>query len=172
LVDFNRTKLGVGVLIGRANVDLASVFAVELEQLRTAYPERRLELEVIGDALGAWDSLRLQRVLGNLVVNAIKYGAPGTPVHVTVSGEETEVRFEVRNTGPTIDRSTLNQLFEPLKRGVDLEKRYKTDGSLGLGLFIAREIVKAHGGEIRAQSDNKETVFSVRLPRHEGPLMR
>jgi signal transduction histidine kinase len=167
LVDFNRTKLGVGVHIGRTDVDLASVFAGEFEQLRAAYPHRRLELEVKGDTRGLWDGLRLQRALGNLVVNAIKYGAPDTPVHVTVTGEESQVRFEVRNGGAAIDRSTLSQMFDPLKRGPDLENRYRTDGSLGLGLFIAREIAKAHGGEIDARSDNKETVFTVRLPRYQ-----
>lgn len=167
LVDFNRTKLGVGILIRRTDVDLAGVFGGELEQLRAAYPDRRLELEVKGDAHGLWDGLRLQRVLGNLVVNAIKYGAPNTPVHVALTGDESHVRFEVKNAGAAIDRSTLDQLFDPLKRGPDLENRYQADASLGLGLFIAREIAKAHGGEVDARSDNKETVFAVRLPRYQ-----
>lgn len=167
LVDFNRTKLGVGILIERTDVDLGSVFAGELEQVRAAYPDRRLELEVKGDAKGRWDGLRLRRALGNLVENAIKYGAPDTPVHVAVTGAENHVRFEVRNAGAAIDRSTLNQLFEPLKRGPDLEDRYQANDSLGLGLFIAREIVKAHDGEVYVRSDDKETVFAVHLPRYQ-----
>jgi len=82
-----------------------------------------------------------------------------------VAGEESCVRFEVRNTGPGIDQATLNQMFEPLKRGPDLESRYKVDDGLGLGLFIVREIVRAHGGEIDARSEDHEIVFAVRLPR-------
>ena len=165
LVDFNRTTLGVGIRIHPTQVDLASVFAVELEALRAIYPDRGLELQVTGDAHGCWDGSRLQRVLGNLVVNAIKYGVPDTPVHVAVTGEESYVRFQVRNTGPSIDQSTLNQMFEPLKRGPALENRSNIDDGLGLGLFIVREIVKAHGGEIIARSENQEIVFAVRLPR-------
>jgi len=168
LVDFNRTTLGVGILIHPTHVDLASLFAAELEALRATYPDHRLELEVKGDTHGHWDALRLQRVLGNLVVNAVKHGVPVAPVHIAITGEETHVRFQVRNVGPSIDQSTLNQMFEPLNRGPALENRDKVDDGLGLGLFIVREIVRAHGGEIAARSENQEIVFAVRLPRDQN----
>ena len=74
LVDFNRTKLGLGINIILANVDVAAVFADELEQLRKAYPGRRLELKVAGGTRGRWDGVRLQQLLRNLVSNAITYG--------------------------------------------------------------------------------------------------
>jgi signal transduction histidine kinase len=167
LIDFNRTRLGLGINITPAEVDLAVLFANELEQLRAAHPDRRLILEVAGDTGGLWDGLRLQQLLGNLVTNAIKYGAPDAPVHVVVTGEEADLRFEVRNTGPVIERSALSQIFEPLRRGPGQENRYNADGSLGLGLYIAREIARAHGGEIEARSDQTETVFAVRLPRRQ-----
>ncbi|HEV2853729.1 MAG TPA: sensor histidine kinase [Thermoanaerobaculia bacterium] len=167
LIDFNRTRLGLGINITPAEVDLAVLFANELEQLRAAHPDRRLILEVAGDTGGLWDGLRLQQLLGNLVTNAIKYGAPDAPVRVVVTGEEADLRFEVRNAGPVIERSALSQIFEPLKRGPGQENRYNADGSLGLGLYIAREIARAHGGEIEARSDQTETVFAVRLPRRQ-----
>jgi signal transduction histidine kinase len=166
LVDFNRTRLGLGINISPVPIDLAALFAEELEQLRVAHPGRRLVLEVEGNPQGRWDGLRLQQLLGNLVMNAIKYGAPDAPVRVVVTGEEAGLRFEVRNAGPAIDRSTLGQIFDPLKRGPEHENRHNADGSLGLGLYIAREIAKAHGGEIEARSEETETVFAVRLPRH------
>lgn len=165
LVDFNRTTLGVGIIIRPTQVDLASIFAAELGALRVTYPDHRLELEVTGDAHGHWDALRLQRALGNLVVNAVKYGVPDAPVIVAIIGEERQVRFQVRNAGPSIDQSTLKQMFEPLNRGPARENRERVDDGLGLGLFIVREIVRAHGGEIDARSDNGEIVFAVRLPR-------
>jgi signal transduction histidine kinase len=165
LVDFNRTKLGLGINIALANVDLAAVFADELEQLRGAYPTRRLELEVVGDTRGLWDGLRLQQLLRNLVSNAIKYGEPDAPVRVMITGEETDVRIEVVNSGPTIAGSALEQIFDPLKRGHAQRDSHTTDDGLGLGLYIVREVARAHGGDVEMRSDMQETVFAVRLPR-------
>jgi signal transduction histidine kinase len=82
-----------------------------------------------------------------------------------VAGQEADLRFEVRNSGPAIERSTLDQMFDPLKRDPTREGRYDEGSSLGLGLYIAREIATAHGGKIEARSDKMETVFAVRLPR-------
>ncbi|SAL04330.1 histidine kinase [Caballeronia arationis] len=166
LLDFNRTKLGLGFNIAPVSVDLARVFDDELERVRAAHPDRRIELTVLGNAEGIWDGQRLQQLLGNLVLNAIKYGAPDAPVHVVVAGELEELRFEVKNSGPAIERLALAEIFDPLKRGPDQENKHDADGNLGLGLYIAREIAKAHGGDIEARSNEMETAFSVRLPRH------
>ncbi len=117
-----------------------------------------------GDTCGRWDGKRLQQLLGNLVRNAIKYGTPGTPVYVGLHGDPAGVVLEVRNSGPVIEQSDLGQIFDALKRGSDHENRCDTNGSLGLGLYIAREIAKGHGGSIEARSDETETVFAVRLP--------
>jgi hypothetical protein len=169
LMDFNRTHLGLGISIAPADSDLAALFAGELEQLRGAHPGCRLELEVIGDARGRWDGQRLCQLLRNLVTNAIKYGAGDAPVLVVVTAEEAEVRFEVKNRGPAIEESTLEQIFDPLKQGRrQVEDRRKDEG-IGLGLYIVREVARAHGGQVGARCDGGETVFSVRLPRrHEG----
>jgi signal transduction histidine kinase len=172
LCDFSRTRLGVGIDITPARVDLAEIFADELDQLRAVHPGRRLVLEASGGGFqGIWDGPRLQQLLGNLVLNAIKYGAPDTPVRVVLTGDETDVQFEVRNAGPTVEPATLQRIFDPLERGPDAPERH--DGSLGLGLFIARAIAAAHGGTIDAHSAGPETVFTVRLPRQqEGPSPR
>jgi signal transduction histidine kinase len=164
LVDFNRTKLGLGIEIAPTEIDVAQVFGDELKQLRAAHRDRRMELEVSGETRGLWDGLRLQQLLSNLVVNAIKYGAPDAPVRITVAGEMADLHFEVRNSG-TIDSSTVEYMFDPLRRGLDHATNQHGHDSLGLGLFIAREIVSAHNGEIEARCDGAETVFSVRLPR-------
>jgi signal transduction histidine kinase len=165
LLDYNRTTLGLGINITPGDVDLSQLFASELDQLRAAHPGRKLDLDVQGDTRGNWDSQRLQQLLGNLVRNAIKYGTPDTPVYVGLNGDAADVVLEVRNSGPAIDPSDLDQIFDPLKRGSDNENKPNTEGSLGLGLYIAREIAKGHGGSIEARSDETETVFAVRLPR-------
>ena len=93
-------------------------------------------------------------------------------VRVAATGRRTDVRIEVRNEGPAIDRATLANLFQPLTRGADAQ-RGRDDG-LGLGLYIANEIAKAHGGAIEVRSDDAETVFAVTLPRRrqEAPRTR
>lgn len=165
LLDFNRTKLGLGITISPAAVDLAEAFSAELEQLRVANAGRSIVLEANGDVSGVWDINRLNQLLDNLVGNAFKYGAFSSPVKVVLSGLPGEVKVAVHNHGAKIEPSTLAQIFEPLKRGLDGQLVSGTDGSMGLGLYIAREIATAHGGDIAAKSDENETVFTVRLPR-------
>ncbi|GJH06090.1 hypothetical protein CBA19C8_36055 [Paraburkholderia terrae] len=163
LCDFNRTKLGLGINITPGNVDLAAVFGDAVDQLRAAHPDRSIELELAGNLQGVWDGSRLQQLLSNLVINAIRYGAPDKPVRVVVTGDDAEVRLEVRNSGPAIDRQTLELIFNPLARGPEQENR--DANGLGLGLYIASEIAKAHHGAIEGRSDQTETAFAVHLPR-------
>ena len=165
LLDFNRIKLGLGINIAPSEFDLADVLADELQQIRVAHPGRQIELELTGDMRGVWDANRLHQLLCNLVLNALTYGALDAPVRVVVAGMQSEVVIAVKNRGPMIERSTLHQIFDPLKRGPENQDGPGPHGSLGLGLYICREIVTAHGGDISAQSDETETVFTVRLPR-------
>jgi signal transduction histidine kinase len=164
LVDFNRTRLGLGINVVPSDIDLAVPLADEVEQLRVAHPHSRIELAVTGDCRGQWDGLRLQQVIRNLVSNAIKYGAPDTPVRVAVRGGEADVRLEVTNSGPPIDPSALREIFDPLNRGVAGRDR-DDPGSLGLGLFIVHEIARAHGGGVEVHCEGGETTFAVRLSR-------
>jgi signal transduction histidine kinase len=172
LVDFNRTKLGLGLNIVPSDVDLAAVVADELEQLRGAHPNRQIDLAATGDSRGRWDGARLQQLLRNLVSNAITFGSPNTPVRVALRGEEAEVRLEVTNTGRTIDPSVLSEIFDPLKRGSAKGDSHDGRGGLGLGLFIVREIAVAHGGEVEVRSEGGETTFAVRLPRQNPDAPR
>jgi signal transduction histidine kinase len=165
LVEFNRANLGLGFRVSPTDVDLADLFADELKELRAAYPGRELLLEVTGDTKGCWDGPSLQRLLGNLVVNAMKYGYKEAPVRIGIAEDGEGVRFEVRNTGPSIDPSSFQRFFEPLQRGQHQDLKYDPNAGLGLGLYIAREIAKANGGQIEANAQGSETVFSVRLPR-------
>jgi hypothetical protein len=167
LLDFNRTRFGLGVRVVRSDIDLASVVAEELEQLRGAHPNRRIELAVTGDSRGRWDGARVQQLIRNLVSNAIQYGSPGTPVRVALRCEQSDVRVEVTNIGPTLDPSALGQMFDPLKRAPTAGDRPRAPDSLGLGLFIVREIAKAHLGDVEVRSAQGETTFAVRLPRDE-----
>lgn len=163
MLDFNRTRLGLGIDVTPEDIDVRDVITDELDQIRAAHPGRDVQLELSGDCRGTWDGSRLQQLLGNLVVNALKYGSQESAVQVRLSGDEPVVLLEVSNRGPAIEPAILEGIFDPLRRGH--QDSPDSRGSLGLGLYIAREIAKAHGGEITARSDEKATVFSVRLPR-------
>jgi signal transduction histidine kinase len=162
LLDFNRTKLGLGIDIARTHIDLGILLADQVKELRSAHPDHPVAFEVRGDCRGMWDGRRLEQLVTNLVANAMKYGTPHALVRVVVTGEEKDVRIDVINRGQAVDTATLEQIFEPLSRGA---QPASTDGSLGLGLYIAQEIAKGHGGEITARSADSETTFTARLPR-------
>jgi signal transduction histidine kinase len=166
LVDFNRTRLGLGINIVPAEIDLASVFGDQLALLRVANPNRDLNIAITGNVLGYWDANRMHQVLGNLVTNALKYGDANEPVSVALVGNERDVVFQVSNLGLPISPAFIPHMFEPMVRNPDrVSNLPDDDGSLGLGLYITREIVLAHGGRIAATSDQRETVFTVSLPR-------
>jgi signal transduction histidine kinase len=95
--------------------------------------------------------------------NAIKYGARDVAIHVTLDGaERDEVVVKVHNRGPEIIPEKLESMFQPLVRGAGSDP---TGYSLGLGLFVIREIATAHGGTVDVESSANGTVFSFRLPR-------
>jgi signal transduction histidine kinase len=148
----------------RVYVNLEELFTDALEQLRASHPDQQIDFEVTGDFQGMWDPHRLHQLFDNLVGNALKYGLRDAPVRVVVVGAPNEVEFRVHNRGPEIDKLTLNHIFDPLVRGDEGRRSYGSDGSLGLGLYIARQIALAHGGDISVRSDATETVFTVRLP--------
>ena len=164
LTDFNRIKLGLGIAIQREPINLAEVLLSEVDQMQAAYPSRRLEFMVAGDVCGAWDGNRLRQVLSNLITNAVRYGYDGTTIQVAVTGKASEVLLEVRNQGDPIDPATFDLMFDPLRRGE--KAAHDAARGLGLGLYISREIARAHDGSIDASSDAGGTVFRVSLPRY------
>jgi signal transduction histidine kinase len=164
MLDFSRTNLGVGINIEVAETNLMTLLSEELKQHCAANPHTRVDSTMEGDLNGQWDGRRLQQVLRNLLSNANAYGSVDKPVRLTVRGDEVGVQIEVANHGAAIDSTVAAHLFDPLRRGATEESRAKKDG-LGLGLFIVREITRAHGGDVAVRSDADATVFSVRLPR-------
>ncbi len=165
LLDYSRTNLGAGMKIVPTSTDLADICAAVLEEAKSVDPTHRVNLQITGDVRGIWDRRRLHQVLSNLVLNALTYGSPSTPVRVEAAGSQDQVVVSVRSQGPVIPPAMLLTLFEPLRRGPAKASAGVGNGHLGLGLYISREIVKAHGGEIEARSADDETVFTVRLPR-------
>ena len=162
LLSYTRTRLGNGLPIVCRPARLDEIVQRVVDELSAANAAREITVRSEGDVSGEWDPDRLEQVASNLVSNAVDHGDPATPVRVEIAAEEDRVVLRVRNTGPSLPPEVLGHLFEPFSRGPD-EKSRKASG-LGLGLYISREIVRGHGGEIAAASDG-ETVVTVRLPR-------
>jgi signal transduction histidine kinase len=164
LLDFNRLQLGLRRRITTAASELETIARQEIQELRAAYPKREVELQCHGETLGAWDVKRVQQLLSNLVVNALTHGTADTAVKVLLTSDPKEVRIKVTNQGLVIDPLLLSEVLQPLKRG-SLEAELAANDGLGLGLFIASEVAKGHGGRIEVESSGTETVFTAVLPR-------
>jgi signal transduction histidine kinase len=147
-------------------VDLAEPVADELEQIQGAHPDRRIGLAVSGDLRGWWDGRRLQQLLRNLVVNALRHGAPESDVRVVLNGAEADVTLAILNSGTPVDPAVLSRLSDPRWRGAPQGSKASRTG-LGLGLFIVREIARGHGGDVAVCSEGGETAFTIRLPRRQ-----
>ncbi|WP_157758346.1 PAS domain-containing protein [Cystobacter fuscus] len=165
LLDFSQARLGGGIPVERKQMDLFELTRGVVEELAASHPEREVEISQEGEGAGDWDGDRLAQVLGNLVGNALQHSPAHTPVRVRCQGEPSTVVIEVHNEGAPIDPAYLPELFEPFRRG---RHAGSGAGSVGLGLYITRQLVLAHGGRIQVTSREGEgTRFAVRLPR--GP---
>ncbi|KQW54134.1 sensor histidine kinase [Variovorax sp. Root411] len=163
LLECNRASFGAGMVLQRAPVDVAAACAEELELLRAAHPNARIQYEELGDNKGVFDTSRVREALGNLVSNAIKHGDPSEPAVVRVEGTDQSVRLSVENAGE-IPPHEIELLFEPLhRRNVSSANAERTH--LGLGLFIARQIARAHGGETTGTCSGRHVCFTIELPK-------
>jgi len=166
LLDFNRTSLEVGIRVSPRPVDLAAACREEIELMRAALPASTIEFSTEGVMQGNWDASRIRQMVSNLVVNAARYGEPQGIVRVNLRGDEDKVRVLVENTGPSIPKELMNSLFEPLRRHGSADSKGERE-SLGLGLFIVRQIALAHGGDVSVKSADNTTRFTVTLPKQQ-----
>jgi len=161
LLDFARARTGSGIQLERARTDVAAVFQKTLDDLPENAGRDRVIFEADGDARGTWDGDRLGQVAFQLVGNALRHGTAGGGVRVRIDGRAPhEVEIQVSNVG-AIAPELLPILFDPFL-GAELGNR---KGGLGVGLFLTREMVLAHGGKVEATVAGDTTEFTVRLPR-------
>lgn len=169
LLDFTRARLGGGIPVSPRSGDIDELCRRLVDEFHAAHPTRALAYAPAeAPLLGEWDGDRLAQVLANLLDNARKYSPEGSAVRLSTrtQGESTVV-IEVHNEGAPIPESLQATLFEPFRRGEEGGTAART--SLGLGLFIAHDIVRAHGGSLTVRSTAEEgTTFRVCLPRHRS----
>jgi signal transduction histidine kinase len=161
MLDFARGSLGGGLAVSRrAEGDLGEMLDLVIAELRTAHPGRTIEAEISLEESVHCDPARIGQLLSNLIANALVHGDPEAAVRVTSRSEQGRFRLEVANRGAPIPADKLGRLFQPFERA----ERGQPHKGLGLGLYIAAEIAKAHGGAIQVASDEAETRFTLAMP--------
>ena len=166
MLEYTRTRLGKGIGIVPTTEDLESIVRDSLEEMALAYPRASFGLDSEGDSAGLFDRERIHQVLTNLLGNAVQHGDPGLPVAVRTGGDSDSLWLRVTNQGAVIAEDHLQSIFDPLVQLAPATNGVSRSTNLGLGLYIAREIVLAHGGTIEATSSAEAgTTFAVRLPR-------
>jgi signal transduction histidine kinase len=165
LVDFTRNRLGSGIPIVRAAMDMAVICRQTVDEITAFHPRCVVHFEASGDLHGNWDSGRIAQVLSNLCGNAFQHGSEDAAIRVAVHGEGDHVVLSVHNEGHQIPKSHLHDIFNPFKQLDPGSRKSKDARSVGLGLYIVQAIVTAHQGAIDVESDERGTTFTVRLPR-------
>lgn len=161
LLDLTRARLAGGIPIARSAVDLGAVIHRVVLEHQASYPGRTITLATEGALTGCWDGDRLGQVAANLIGNALQYGDAAAPVEIVVDGRQREdLTMTVANAG-VIPADLLPRLFDPF-RGGDHAGRHN---GLGLGLYIAQQIVCSHDGRIGVTTEEGRTVFTVTVPR-------
>jgi signal transduction histidine kinase len=164
LLDLARLRQGQGIRLRPRPVDLGELARQAVQEVGDANPDASLRVRESGDLAGVWDPDRLAQVVSNLAGNAVQHGTKGEPVTVELDGSETStVRLRVHNLGG-VPPEAASTLFEPFRTPGPAAPGCGGTG-LGLGLFIAREIARAHGGEITMRPEGDGTTFEVTLPR-------
>jgi sigma-B regulation protein RsbU (phosphoserine phosphatase) len=162
LLDFTQARLGKGLPVSLAPIDLHESVAESVEELALAYPGRILRHLRSGEGPCVADGNRLAQLIGNLVSNAMVYGATGEPVTVRSAVEPEAFFVSVHNHGSPIPIEAQESLFQPMTRATTASSPSR---SVGLGLYIVNEIAKAHGGRAFVQSSVEEgTTFTAALP--------
>jgi signal transduction histidine kinase len=167
LLDFTRSRLGGGIPITRARINMGKVVHDVVDEIAAAHPARTINIDARGSLDGDWDCERITQVLSNLISNALEHGGERTVVNVGVQGDAREVRIAIHNRGPSIPPEQLDGIFNAMKRQGDSGAAAGPSGNLGLGLYIADQIVCAHKGRMEVESsEERGTTFTVVLPRN------
>jgi sigma-B regulation protein RsbU (phosphoserine phosphatase) len=164
LLDFARARLGGGYTLTQSDCDLLEICRQVINEVSVSYPPRAIQFAAHGSSWGRWDRGRIAQAFSNLLSNALRHGQDDVPVKVALRHGGADALVEVHNAGPPIPDEVRAHLFEPFYRAQ--ERGRQAPEGLGLGLYIAQQIVLAHRGTIELESEEGTgTTFTVRLPR-------
>lgn len=166
LLDASQTAQGNQILIEKKAGDLRDICQPIVEEFQIAHPNRKIDFYVQETCYGNWDEGRFGQVLSNLLSNALSYGSSHFPIKVNLIGECNSVVLQVNNQGETMSEEVLKNLFTAFWRGAKKVGANDNSSGLGLGLYIVKQIVEAHGGKISVESNREYgTTFTIIFPR-------
>jgi signal transduction histidine kinase len=160
VLDFARGRLGGGIPLRRLPQPLAPVLTHVIAELRASTPERKIEAEFDLTEQVDCDAVRIAQLFSNLLGNSVTHGTAATPVRVRATTVDGAFELSVANSGEPIPADAMERLFQPFHR----MSAQDTHQGLGLGLYIASEIARAHDGTIDVTSSPEETRFTFRMP--------
>ncbi|VVP47803.1 Adaptive-response sensory-kinase SasA [Pseudomonas fluorescens] len=162
LLDFALARVGRGITVSFTTGDLHKIASQSVAELQVAFPQAQLVHATSGTGTVKLDSDRVQQIIGNLVANSVAYGDLLQPITITSRIENATASICVHNVGSAIPESLRSALFEPMTRGTGKDSDLR---SVGLGLFIVREIARAHGGDVSVNSTVENgTSFTAHFP--------
>lgn len=165
LLDFTRARMGAGIPIARADVDLEVECRRTVDEIAAFHPACTMSFQATGVLRGSWDGARIAQALSNLLGNAVQHGTPRGSIAITLRGEADRVVLSVHNEGRPIPKRHLQDIFNPFRQlNPDHAK-----SNVGLGLYIVQAIVVAHNGTVDVESSEDGTTFTIRLPRVAKP---
>ena len=167
LLEYAGGQIGRKIPVKPERADMEQVCRMAIEEVQLAYPNAQFGFEPAGDLEGTFDPTRFQQVLSNLLINAVKHGDPAKQITLSARRDPESITVEVKNLGVPIPPESLQVIFNPLIQLPATGTHSRPSAGVGLGLYIAREIVEGHNGTIEASSSEKDgTIFTVRLPQN------
>ena len=159
MMDFARTRLGGGIIPELSDVTLQPVLQQVIDELQTQFPGRKIMTEFDINGTVFCDGNRIAQLFSNLLANAITHGDANMPVYVLASYHKPHFELAIINHGEPIPANLMEKIFEPFAR----EANKPSHSGLGLGLYIASLISRAHGGTLTCTSDKTETRFIFKM---------
>ena len=166
LLELTRVRLGTGIAIHPSPTCMRHLCSGAVEEMKAIYPERNFQLNCGEEIPGSWDHPRMGQFLSNLLGNAAQHGAAHSPITLTARRRDDDVELSVHNHGGVILPQVIPKLFDCLFQSASIHRDAEDNStSLGLGLYIAKEIITAHSGSIEVCSTQTDgTTFTARLP--------
>ena len=164
LLEYTRSNLGAGIPLELEGANLAQIIRASLGEVQSGYPQRSFRIDTEDDLAVRVDPARMQQAITNLLINAVQHGSSTSPVALVARHADGATTVQVKNNGARIPAEVLQVMFDPVVQFEAVRRNPRRSASLGLGLFIAREIAHAHGGTIEAESSEDATAFTISIP--------